>query len=300
MRTIVRARAGAPPAPVPGTLTADAARSHPLGATLGRGSSRVHLGWHLGVALGATDDPRWIPVTRLLEDPSTLERALMAVGGEVGSTRRDVQASLLLESYAWRLVLPLAGALVAESRIPMPGPDGVALRLADDGLPDAIRLLQGRFVALPEDPDAQHRDADVVRDRSSFDLCLASVLIAHFEPFVRTLHLASGRSRRALWRTVADRTATALLYAGLACDRMAVANVAAKRILAHPPLDDPPRYTAIGDRAVHLRHGCCLWWRTAAATTCLTCPLRVASGGGDDDPAPCSQHGRPAAADGSR
>jgi ferric iron reductase protein FhuF len=296
MRTIVRARSGAPPAPAPGTLTADTARSHPLAATLGRGKGRVHLGWHLGAALGATDDPRWIPVTGLLDDARTLERALMAVGREVGSTRRDVQASLLLESYAWRLILPLAGALVAESRIPMPGSDGVALRLADDGLPDAIRLLQGRFVALPEDPDTEHPDADVVRDRSSFDLCFASVLIAHFEPFVQTLHSASGRSRRALWRTVADRTATALLYAGLACDRMATANVAAERTLAHPPLDDPPRYTKIGDRAVHLRHGCCLWWRTAAATTCLTCPLRVASGGGDG-PAPCSQRDRRTAAD---
>jgi ferric iron reductase protein FhuF len=203
----------------------------------------------------------------------------------------------LLESYAWRLILPLAGALVAESRIPTPGSGGVALRLTDDGLPGAIRLLHGRFVALPEDPDTQHPDADVVRDRSGFDLCLASVLIAHFEPFVRTLHTASGRSRRALWRTVADRTATALLYAGLACDRMATANVAAQRTLAHPPLEDPPRYTAIGDRAVHLRHGCCLWWRTAAATTCLTCPLRVAGG---NDAAPCPERAGRTAADGLR
>jgi ferric iron reductase protein FhuF len=267
-------------------LTAAAASEHPLAATLQRGHARWHRGWHLGAALGTTTEPGWIPATRLLDDAPTLESALMAVGREVGSTRRDVQASLLLESYAWRLVLPLAGALVAESRMPRTGPDGIALRLSDDGLPDAVRLLHGGFVALPEDPATQHPDADVVSDRDGLDVCLANVLIAHFDPFVQTLNAASGRSRRALWRTVADRTATALLYAGLAVDRMATADAAARRALAHPPLEFPPRYTEIGKRAVHLRHGCCLWWRTAAATTCLACPLRVARG---DSATPCPE-----------
>ena len=266
--------------------TATPASEHPLAATLRRGHGRSHRGWHLGAALGTTTEPGWMPATHLLDDAATLERALLAVGREVGSTRRDVQASLLLESYAWRLALPLAGALVAESRIPRTGPDGVALRLTDDGLPDAIRLLHGGFVALPEDPATQHPDADVVSDRDGLDVCLANVLIAHFDPFVQTLNAASGRSRRALWRTVADRTATALLYAGLAVDRVATADAAARRALAHPPLEFPPRYTEIGKRAVHLRHGCCLWWRTAAATTCPTCPLRVARG---ESASPCPE-----------
>lgn len=265
-------------------LTAATESDRPLAATLTRGHARSHRGWHLGAGLGATTEPGWMPATRLLDDAATLESALMAVGREVGSTRRDVQASLLLESYAWRLALPLAGALVAESRTPRAGPDGIALRLDGDGLPEAIRLLDGGFVALPDDPATQHPDADVVPDRDGLDVCLANVLIAHFDPFVQTFNAASGRSRRALWRTVADRTATALLYAGLASDRMAAADATARRTLAHPPLQFPPRYTEIGNRAVHLRHGCCLWWRTAAATTCLTCPLRVARG---ESASPC-------------
>jgi ferric iron reductase protein FhuF len=285
MRTVARAGSGAAPARAPAKLTAATAIDHPLAATLERGHARSHRGWHLGAALGATTEPGWMPAMRLLDDAATLESALMAVGREVGSTRRDVQASLLLESYAWRLALPLAGALVAESRIPRAGPDGIALRLDGDGLPETIGLLYGGFVVLPEDPATQHPDADVVPDRDGLDVCLANVLIAHFDPFVQTLNAASGRSRRALWRTVADRTATALLYAGLASDRMATADAAARRTLAHPPLEFPPRYTEIENRAVHLRHGCCLWWRTAAATTCLTCPLRVA-GGGSVSPCP--------------
>lgn len=250
--------------------------SHPLEATLRRGRARTYGGWHLGAALGATTEAGWMPVARLLGDARMLDDALAAVGREVGSPRRDVQASLLLESYAWQLVLPLAGALIAESRIPTPGPDGTAVRLTDDGRPRAIRLLHGRFVALREDPATEHPDASVAGDQSMLDLCMRGGLIAHFEPFVQTLNAASGRPRRALWRTIADRTASALLYAGLASNRLAAAHAAAQRVLAgDPPLQHPPRYSKFGEQPVHVRHGCCLSWRTAAATLCLTCPLRL-------------------------
>src|SRR3978361_54875 len=103
------------------TLTVSAASIHPLAATLQRGRERTHGGQHLGAALGITSEAGWMTVARLLGDTRLLDDALAALGREVGSPRRDVQASLLLEAYAWRLVLPLAGALLAESRIPTPG-----------------------------------------------------------------------------------------------------------------------------------------------------------------------------------
>jgi ferric iron reductase protein FhuF len=277
------------------TLTVSARSTHPLAATLQRGHARTHRGHHLGAPLGVTSESGWMPLARLLGDARMLDDALAALGREVGSPRRDVQASLLLETYAWRLVLPLAGALLAESRIPTPGLDGTALRLTGEGLPCSIRLLHGRFVALPGDPATEHPDADVVRNRSVLDVCLRSWLIAHFDPFVETLNAASGRPRAALWRSVADRTATALMYAGLASNRTAAARAIAERTLAgDPPLRHPARYTEIGEQPVHLRHGCCLWWRTAAATPCLTCPLRLS---GRDRAAPCLERAEPATTD---
>ena len=273
------------------TLTVGAPGAHPLAATLQRGHARTHRGYHLGAPLGVTSEAGWMPVARLLGDARMLDDALAALGREVGSPRRDVQASLLLETYAWRLVLPLAGALLAESRIPTPGLDGTALRLTGEGLPCSIRLLHGRFVALAGDPAMEHPDADVVGNRSVLDLCLRSWLIAHFDPFVETLNAASGRPRAALWRSVADRTATALMYAGLASNRATAARAIAERTLAgEPPLRYPPRYAEIGEQPVHLRHGCCLWWRTAAATPCLTCPLRLAGG---ERAAPCLERAAP-------
>jgi ferric iron reductase protein FhuF len=262
---------------VDGGTTASAPSTHPLAATLQRGRELTHGGYDLSVPLGDTSEDGWVPVAALLGDARKLDGTLAAFGREVGSERRDVQASLLLEAYAWRLILPLAGALLAESRVPTPGLDGTAVRLTGDGLPCSIRLLHARFAALPGDPATEHPDADVVCNRSVLDRCLRSWLIAHFDPFVEKLNAASGRPRAALWRSVADRTATALLYAGLASNRPAAAKAIAERTLAgDPPLRHPPRYIEIGGQSVHLRHGCCLWWRTDAATTCLTCPLRVA------------------------
>ena len=283
----MRRRTGVVATAVDGGTTTSAPSTHPLAATLQRGRELTHGGYDLGVPLGRTSEDGWIPVACLLGDARRLDDALAALGREVGSSRRDVQASLLLEAYTWRLVLPLAGALLAESRVPTPGLDGTAVRLGVGGMPCSIRLLHGRFAALPGDPATEHPDVDVVCNRSVLNCCLRSWLIAHFDPFVETLNAASGRPRAALWRSIADRTATALLYAGLASNRPAAARAIAERTLAgDPPLRYPPRYVEIGEQSVHLRHGCCLWWRTDAATTCLTCPLRLARG---DRPAPCSE-----------
>ena len=60
----------------------------------------------------------------VLEDALLIEVALpwlLAKAAKRLLPMLQKQASLLLESYAWRLVLPLAGALVAESRMPRTG-----------------------------------------------------------------------------------------------------------------------------------------------------------------------------------
>jgi ferric iron reductase protein FhuF len=276
--------------------TSNAPSAHPLAATLERGRELTHGGYDLSLPLGRTSEDGWTSVAGLLGDARLLDETLASFGREVGSSRRDVQASLLLEAYLWRLVLPLAGALLAESRVPTPGLDGTAVRLTHGGVPCSIRLLHGRFAALPADPDAEHPDADVVCNRTVLDRCLRHWLIAHFEPFIEKLNVATGRPRAALWRSVADRSATALLYAGLAANRPAAARAIAERTLAgDPPLCYPPRSVEIGEQSVHLRHGCCLWWRTEAATTCLTCPLRVKRATGA---APCRERAVPPPPDG--
>lgn len=264
--------------------------THPLEQTLRRSRDRTHQGCDLGLAIHADRDPRWVQVGTLTDDPRPMRTMLDVVGAEVGSQRRDVQASLFLEAYAWRLVLPLAGALLAERRVVAPTVSEVLLRPAD-GRPEELRLTPGPFTTLPDDPAANHHDAEVAQGAEALARAFEHALLAHFAVIVEALYAVSGRAKRALWRTVGDRTATALLYAGLAVDdRHAGERVAHQVLRQTPPLEMTAAYTTIlctdGPKHVHLRRGCCLWWRSSAATRCATCPLEQRRHGGL-----CQPHG---------
>lgn len=252
------------------------AERHPLEAALGRGRLRSFRGCDLGIVTGVPDRPAWRTVRTLVDAPDTLGEVLTRVGAEVESPRTDVQASLFLEAYAWRLVLPILGAWIAEERVVLPTPADVLLR-RDAGRPSELWLCPGRFAVAPGDRAAEHEDALVT---TGLDAALRRGLVEHFTPIVDALHDASGRSRPALWRTVADRCATACLYASGALGDPDAGRALADRLLdGCEPLPTRPNFARThgsdgeaGD--VHLRHGCCLWWRTGAAgAPCLTCPL---------------------------
>lgn len=250
--------------------------THPIAQTLTRGHSRRHGDCHLGLRTGSTHGD-WVSVATLLGDDEHLQATLDRVGIEIGSARRDVQASIFLEAYAWRLVLPLAGALVAEQRVAAPTPHDIALR-PGEGRPSELLLRPGRFSALRDDRATAHPDATPARTPAALCEIFEAALISQFTPIVVALNRRCGRGTRALWRTIGDRTATALLHAGLACkDRHSGEQLAHQILRGTPPLDVTPTYARIlvDDRSVpvHLRRGCCLWWRTVAATYCATCPL---------------------------
>lgn len=250
--------------------------THPIAQTLARGHSRRHADGHLGLRTGRARG-EWLSIAALLGDDERLHATLDRVGIEIGSRRRDVQASIFLEAYAWRLVLPLAGALVAEQRVAAPTLHDIALRRGE-GRPSELLLRAGRFGALRNDRATAHPDATPACTPTALCEIFEATLIEHFEPIVVALNRHCGRSTRALWRTIGDRAATALLHAGLACnDRHAGEQLAHEILAGRPPLEVIPTYARIliDDRSVpvHLRGGCCLWWRTAAATYCATCPL---------------------------
>jgi ferric iron reductase protein FhuF len=251
--------------------------THPITQTLRRGHHRSHAGCHLGMRIDATGATGWLPIATLAADHCALQATLRRTGDEVGSDRRDVQASLFLETYAWRLVLALSGALVAEQRVIAPTADEVSLR-PGEGRPSELQLAPHRFYALPADAAAAHRDATIAHTSAHLPQLFEGALIDHFAIIVHALNVTSGRSNRALWRTIGDRTATALLYAGHACNNPHTGERLAHQILRGTrPLQSTPAYATLlvedHPTRVHLRRGCCLWWRTTAGTYCATCPL---------------------------
>lgn len=253
------------------------ALTHPITQTLARGRHRRHGICDLELPTAA-DGQGWTSVAALAADGELLRTLLNTIGAAVGSRRSDVQASLFLESYTWRLVLPLAGALVAEQRVALPTAGELKLR-PGTGHSVELQMSPARFAVLPCDSASMHRDAILAPTHGDLAEHFRRLLVDHFATVIGALQAISVRAERALWRTVCDRSATALLYAGLASDGQDRAEQLAHGILSGgPPLDRAPRYVdlRIDDRTsrVHLRHGCCLWWRTAAAAYCTTCPIR--------------------------
>lgn len=251
--------------------------THPITQTLQRGRHRRHGLCDLELPTAAGGEG-WTSVAALAADSELLRPLLNTIGDAIGSDRSDVQASLFLESYTWTLVLPLAGALVAERRVVLPTAGDLKLR-PGTGHSVQLQMSPARFAVLPGDSASTHRDAILTPTHADLVEHFRRLLVAHFAAIIGALRAISVRAEPALWRTVCDRTATALLYGGLACHRQDSAEQLAHAILnGSPPLDRAPRYVdvRIDDRTsrVHLRHGCCLWWRTAAATYCATCPIR--------------------------
>jgi hypothetical protein len=153
-----------------------------------------------------------------------------------------------------------------------------SVRVSGDGRASASALLPGRFAAVAGDQLAGHPDAAVVDAQIDLAGVLREQVLDHFGPLVRRLCACSRRPERALWRSVGDRAATAFLYAGEATGRRPAAERFAERVPQGPqPLLCRPRYVLVdgpgGPMRAHARRGCCLWWRTRAAATCLTCPL---------------------------
>ncbi len=252
--------------------------THPIAQTMRRGRDRRYAGCHLGLQVDNGADADWVTIGALTEDRARLRALLAGIGRDVGSGRRDVQGSVFLEAYAWRLVLPLAGALVAEQRVAAPTTHEVTLRPTDGRSAD-LRLVPCRFSVLPQDAATSHRDATPTRTPAMLAGLFERALIGHFEVIVNALNGVTGRSERALWRTIGDRTATAALYAGHACNDLQAGEQLGHQVLrGAPPLRITPAYATIpvqdSTARVHLRRGCCLWWRTAAATYCVTCPLK--------------------------
>jgi hypothetical protein len=249
---------------------------HPVTATLRRSGRCSHRGCWLGAFAGPRSGPGWLALGALGRDDHGIDAILAQVGRDAGSDRRDVQASLFLESLAWAVLLPLAGALIVDRRALHLA--GASVRIAAHGRASAVALLPGRFGAVRDDECAGHPDAEPVGTEDDLAAILRGQVLDDFEPVIGRVCARSGRSERALWRSVGDRAATAFLFAGEATGRRPAAERLAGRLLRGPePLQCRPRYVLIdgpdGPMRAHARRGCCLWWRARAAAPCLTCPL---------------------------
>jgi FhuF 2Fe-2S C-terminal domain/Ferric iron reductase FhuF-like transporter len=225
--------------------------------------------------LGIREEDGWAPADRLAGDPAALRGALDEIAGHLGTDRDDVCASQLVELWTWLVAAPAAAALVDRGRLPDVSSRNLLMR-PRGGLVDwRVGLRRPSFHVLPGDPDADHPDAVPAADERELLGRLGAMLVsAHLAPLVRTLNLLARRPERALWRGAADRVAGAFLWIGEQLGARERSRVLARGAVgAAPALEAKVRVQRVGDTHVHLRHGCCLYYRVPGAPKCIGCPL---------------------------
>jgi hypothetical protein len=190
-----------------------------------------------------------------------LEEALALCGASLGTDRADISGQRLVEVATWLLAVPAAAALIDETELPDLGADNVLLWIGDE--PPG-----GNGLALLT--EATH------------DGPLDDLLNTHLAPLIDAVNEATKRPTRALWRSAKDRLDAAIAWvAELKGQRERAFALLAGR--AELRMFDAGEYELL----LHVREGCCLYYRTPAAVKCFSCPLlddearrRLIAGGG--------------------
>ena len=176
---------------------------------------------------------------------------------------RTVAASLLVQSYAYRVAAVSLAAFALG--LPWPSPAAEAT---------SVRVHQGRAKALRFRSDAlgEAEDARGIAE---------AAFTSHLVGFVSAARASQRLGERLAWANVAASSAAAFrAVEGSARDRGDTAERLmirrrADRLLAHAPwLSGTGGFDTDGDDWSWQRAACCLWYRTSGGRTCEGCSLR--------------------------
>jgi hypothetical protein len=201
--------------------------------------------------VGARAEPGWTTSTDLA-GPG-LHDALEIVGRQLEADRADIRGQRIVEVVAWWLGLPAAHALLDGRMIDL-SPEHTQLWVHADEAPDGIGTL-----VLEE----RYHDASVE--------LLGEYVEAHLTPLVNEVSAVTRRPAKALWRGVNDRIAGALIWAGQTRGMEPRGCELAKATYSDLDLRtlELPGYSLL----VHVRSGCCLYYRIPDKPKCWGCPL---------------------------
>lgn len=207
--------------------------------------------------IGAQDGDGWATTAELAG--SGLREALEYCGSSLGTDRPDIQGQRLVEIVTWCLSVPGAAGLLEDDALPDLSADNVQLWIGAEppgGQATALR----EDVPVPVTGEAERLAA------------LNAMLDEHLEPLVTAVNEATGRPTSALWRSARDRLAGAFVWVGeLTGTRDRSCDLARAAVAAPVEL----RMLDLGthEMLLHVREGCCLYYRCEAALKCFSCPL---------------------------
>ena len=118
---------------------------------------------YLDMPVRDVDDTGWSPAIDLFQAGDTSLRELVMSYGYArwGTTNNHVAASAFIIAYLTRLIFPMVGQYVLKKRVPRVTLENLSFHRTDDRI-DATGLSYPQFAVLPNDPAADHRDAEVL------------------------------------------------------------------------------------------------------------------------------------------
>jgi len=210
--------------------------------------------------IGKPQDARWATPSELAGP--RLQAALTYCGTSLGTDRDDIRGQRLIEVVTWCLAVPSAAALLQRGELPdlkdahvwieADPPGGVALTLPRDASQPG---------GLPQ---------------------LRAAIAAHTTPLIEAVNAHTRRPAAALERAVEDRIAAAIVWIAQMSDATAKA-----RTLLDGEAEIRMLDLGTHELLLHVRAGCCLYYRLPAGLKCFSCPLiddedrrRLVAGGG--------------------
>jgi hypothetical protein len=107
----------------------------------------------------------WCAATDLLiSDNARLKELVMSYGqASWGTNNHHVAASAFIVAYLTRVIYPVIGQYVLRRRVPKTTLENLAFHHQGERI-DATGLRQPEFAVLPNDPTADHPDAEVLNN----------------------------------------------------------------------------------------------------------------------------------------
>ena len=210
----------------------------------------------------------------------------VAAGHDGRALPKDTTAAFLGGGFVAALVSAPVALLVLEQRVPQFTPADLSIHRHSAGYFDRVAFGDGRFAALPSDPDADHAAAVIVASVDELSHQLAAAVVQCLEPVLAEIRRRAPFGLRGLWGFVGDEAASVELT--VAPDREPTISkrfVDAVAALTPHLRTRPTLCTIDGPNGPHrfsIRSSCCLWYKTPGAEDriangefayCSTCPL---------------------------
>lgn len=229
------------------------------------------------------DEPageEWIEMAWLL-DPArpTLLQLVDQLAAHHRIKGRAASGLQFYSGYSYVAIAMIAACFMAFRRVPLLDLADVRACYEDEGHIEKVAVRNYRFAALSTDAAAGHADCTVFDTEDALRDCMRERIVAHLEPFLLAIHMATRTGKPALWATTGDSVAHAFgwIGKGLGSEAMGVREATL--------LTAPPSKIHRDKGFVHVEHcgqeyymvdrgACCLWYKTPDGGYCSTCPLR--------------------------